>query len=276
MYMPKIKLRFGEVEADESIPSMDAIAQEVEDNGIFGYTGEQRGVPVEAQDPQYDVGEDYIFANFVSEVTEERKEISDGVVSIGETHIARVMRFLLTRDGTYAYESTAGVYDDDALEYLIGEDSFDIDFQCNRYNRFTREQMEEFYESSFRVRGMQLQDIGERQENGQGLDNSVTEYVEGAGESTVRAEFSTGSQDNNLKSSDIVDGFARLSDLDFVRMKDSEGQVREAYQSGRYVMNYPADLTIPEQGERVRDVLSTVTSGLTQEDDWSVNFKNKY
>ncbi|WP_240150002.1 hypothetical protein [Haloarcula sp. JP-Z28] len=265
--MPKLKLRFGEVETDESIPSMDAIAQEIDSNGIFGYEGERRGVSTEADDAQYDVGDDYIFARFVGEVTEERKEISDGIVSIGESNIARVMRFLLTRDGSYAFETTSGVYDEDALDYLIGEDSFDIDFQCNRYNRFTREQMKEFYTSSFRVRGVQIEEIGDRQPDNHSVQQDVAEYVENAGENAVRAVFSTGSQDNNLKGAEIVDGFSRLSDVNYIRMKDSEGQISEANSSGRYVMSHPADLTIPEQGERVRDVMSTVTSGLTQDDE---------
>ncbi|MFC4438272.1 MULTISPECIES: hypothetical protein [Natrialbaceae] len=263
--MPKAKYRFGEVETTEGIPPMDAIAEEID--GIYGYEGEKRGVSVESSEDEYVVGDDYIFARFVQEVTEERREIEEGEVVIGEGNIARIMRFLLTRDGDYAYESTSGVYDDDALEYFIGEDSFEIGFECNRYNRFTREQMWDFYESAFRVRGMKLEEIAELDRDEADVDSDVEEHVEDAGEDTIRAEFSTGSRDNNLKSPDIVDGFAQQSEIDYIRMKDSEGQINEAYQSGRYVYSYPADLSLEEQAERTRQVLSDVKSGLVQEDE---------
>ncbi|WP_066413176.1 hypothetical protein [Halorubrum aethiopicum] len=265
--MPKIKLRFGEAQADESIPPLETLAEEVERNGIFGTTGNRRGVSMESEGEEYTIGDDYIYLRYVHEVTEERKEIDEGEVVIGEGNIARIMRFLLTQDGSYAYESTSGVYDDNALEYLIGDDSFEIDFQCNRYNRFTREQMKEFYEGAFRVRGLKLDEIGDRDEENTSIDSDVAGHVDRAGESVVRAEFSTGQQDNNLQGPPIVDGFARLSEVDYLRMKNAEGQINEAYQSGRYTISHPADIDLDQEGERVRDVLSSVTDGLAHEED---------
>ncbi|MFC4551757.1 MULTISPECIES: hypothetical protein [Halorussus] len=190
--MPKAKFRFGELEADEGIPSMDAIAEVVEGNGIFGPTGDQRGVQLRTDSDEYVVGDDYIFIRFVKEVTEERKEIDGNEVTIGDSHIARIMRFLLTRDGSYAFETTSGVYDKDAIDYLIGEDSdeFGIDFQCDQYNRFTREQMREFYEQSFRVRGLKLEDIGERDSEETSVEEDIADHVDRAGENAVRARCS--------------------------------------------------------------------------------------
>ncbi len=246
---------------------MDAIAEEIDENGIFGSTGDRRGVATRSTGDEYSVGDDYIFVRYVHEVTEERKEIGDGEVVIGEGNIARIMHFMLTRDGKYAYESTSGVYDDDALEYLIGEDSFEIGFDCTRYNRFTRDQMDEFYERAFRVRELKLKEVGNREENDEEVDDDVSNYVERAGESTVRAEFSTGQQDNNLKGPDIIDGFARLSRLNYLRMKNTEGQIIEAHRNGRYTVSYPPDLDVHELGERVRTTLTSVTEGLTREED---------
>jgi len=124
--------------------------------------------------------------------------------------------------------------------------------------------MQEFYERAFRARGLKLENIGS--EDSDSVDSGIEAHVSSAGESTVRAEFSTGQQDNNLKGPDIIDGFARLSEVDYIRMKNSEGQINEAYQSGRYTITYPADLDIHQQGERVRDVLSSVTAGLSYEE----------
>ena len=265
--MPKIKLQVGEVQAEEMIPSFDAIASEIDSNGIFGYVGDRHGVAVESDEDEYSIGEDYIYMRYVQEVTEERKQIEDGEVTIGDGNIARIMRFLLTRDGEYAYESTSGVYDNHALEYLIGEDSFEIDFTCDRYNRFTRDQMREFYQRAFRVRGFKIDEIGDRDGESVSVSSEVQDYVEDAGESAVRAVFSTGTQDNSLESPDMIDGFARLSSLNYIRMKDSEGQINEAHQNGRYTIRYPADLDLDQQGEIVRGVLESVTDGLTTEED---------
>jgi hypothetical protein len=269
MNMPKAKFRFGELETDEGIPSMDAVAEVMEANGIFGPPGDQRGVQPRTDSDEYIVGDDYIFIRFVKEVTEERKEIDGNEVTIGDSHIARIMRCLLTRNGSYAFETTSGVYDKDAIDYLIGDDSqeFGIDFECNPYNRFTREQMREFYEQSFRVRGLKLEEIGEVDSEESSVEKNIANYVDRAGENAVRAEFSTGSQDNNLAAPGIIDGFARLSEVKYIRMKDSEGQIREANRNGRYTFSYPADLDLMDQAERVRDILSTVTDGMVHEED---------
>ncbi|ADJ14838.1 hypothetical protein C497_05677 [Halalkalicoccus jeotgali B3] len=246
---------------------METIADEVENNRIFGKTGSQHGVAMSSSEEEYTIGDDYIFARYVHEVPQERTEISDGEVVLAEGNVARIMHFLLTRDGDYAYESVDRVYDDHALEYFIGDDSFEIDFECNRYNRFTRDQMREFYSNAFRVRGMKLKEIGERDRNGTSVSDEVADYIENAGENTVRSEFSTGQKDKNLKGPDIIDGFGQLSEIDYIRIKDSEGEINEAYNDGRYTMSYSTDTNLSDLGGKVRDTISTVTTGLTRVDD---------
>lgn len=263
--MPKTKLRFGEVEADEGIPQMGAIKDQMEDNGLFGPSGDQHGVAMRSEGEEYVVGDDYIFIRYVQEIQQEQPEIDDGDVVMGENDIARTMRFLLTRDGTYAYESKQGVYDSDALEYLIGEDSFEIEFTCERYSRFKREQMNEFYEQAFRVRGLKVEDIGELEDSS--VDSEIAEEVEEAGDQSVRAVFSSGQKDNDLPMSEIIDGFGRLSDVNYIRLRDSEGQISEINRNGRYTFSYPADLELEGQAERTKEIVSTLTDGLVKEEE---------
>lgn len=265
--MPKVKYQFGEIETTEGIPPVDTIAEKVEDNGIFGATGNQRGVPINSEvEDDYVVGEDYIFVRYIQEVEENRQEIKDGDIVFGSANIARFMRFLLTRGGSYAYESTAGVYDSDAVDYLIGDDAFEIGFDCNRYSRFTAEQMANFYDDAFRVRGLKLNDIGTRDADSSSVDSDVANYVGSAGESTVRAVFSTGQQDNDLSGPGIIDGFARLSDINYIRMRDAEGAIKEANKSGRYTISHPSDEDLEYQAEQVREAVASLREGLVSED----------
>ena len=250
--MPQIKLRFGEVETESISPGIEALAEEVDSRGFFGYEGERRG----AED--FVVGDDYIFLDYYKEISVEQEEFNeDDDVVMGERELARSMRFLLTEDGKYAFESTSQVYDDDALEYLF--EPFGLNFETEQYGNFSTEEIKNYYESVFRVRGLKLKGIAD-QEPGRGHDTAVEDLVQQAGEPMVRAIFSTGSKDNNLKNSDIVDGFADLSDIKYIRAKDSEGEIQELYSSGRIEVRYPADFDLEDQAQLVRDTMTTVFS----------------
>ncbi|OYR58763.1 hypothetical protein DJ83_14505 [Halorubrum ezzemoulense] len=231
---------------------MEALADEVENQGFFGYEGELRG----AED--FVTGEDYIFLDFYKEITVEQEEFNeDADIVMGERELARPMRFLLTEDGKYAFESTSQVYDDDALEYLF--EPFGLDFETEQYGNFSLEEIKNYYENVFRVRGLKLKGIAE-QEPERHHDTAVEDLVQQAGEPMVRAVFSTGSKDNNLKNSDIVDGFSDLSDIKYIRAKDSEGEIQELYSSGRIEVRYSADFDLEDQAQLARDTMETVFS----------------
>lgn len=250
--MPQIKLRFGEVETDSTSPGIEALAEEVDNRGYFGYEGERRG----AED--FATGDDYILLDFYKEISVEQEEFNENDdVVMGERELARSMRFLLTEDGRYAFESTSQVYDDDALEYLF--EPFGLDFETEQYGNFSTEEIRNYYENVFRVRGLKLKGIAE-QEPERNHDTAVEDLVQEAGEPMVRAIFSTGSKDNNLKNSDIVDGFADLSDIRYVRAKDGEGEIQELYASGRIEVRYPADFNLEDQAQLARDTMETVFS----------------
>lgn len=258
--MPKLKLQFGEVEAEESIPQMEAVAEAIEAEGIFGERGSFRGVSMESDGQEYVVDDDYIFVRFYSEISQEQSQFTDdGEVTSKPNYIARVMHFLLTRDGQYAFESTDGVHEEDALDYLIGEDTFEYQFTTDTYRRFTWEQMHRFYDQAFRVREVNLTEVGMEEAE---LDDDLSARVDEMAGDVVRADFSTGQEDNNLQSPPMVDALAESSKIKYVRMKDSENNIQEANQSGRYVFSYPADLDLEGKAERVRDILRTVTDEL--------------
>jgi len=250
--VPQIKLRFGEVETDSTSPGIEALAEEVDNRGYFGYEGERRGAE------EFVVGDDYILLDFYKEISVEQEEFDENNdVVMGEREFARSMRLLLTEDGKYAFESTSQVYDDDALEYLF--EPFDLGFETEQYGNFSTEEIKNYYENVFRVRGLKLKGIAE-QEPGRNHDTAIEDLVQQAGEPMVRAVFSTGSKDNNLKNSDIVDGFADLSDIRYVRAKDAEGEIQELYASGRIEVRYPADFDLEDQAQLARDTMETVFS----------------
>jgi hypothetical protein len=257
--MPSLKLRFGEVEAEESIPQMEAVAEAIERAGIFGQEGSLRGVSMESDATQYVVGEDYIFLRFAKQVEREQQDFNEeGEVVPTSNSLARIMHFMLTRSGDYAFESVDGVHEEDALEYLIGEDGFEYQFTANTYTRFTWEQMRQFYEDAFRVRGLKLSDVAMDEDGLDRIGEDLRQKVEEAADDVVRMEVSTGQEDNNLQSPGIIDAFAQASDVKKVRIKDHEGNIQTVNQSGRYEFSYSSDLNLEEKGERVRSILETV------------------
>lgn len=265
--MPKIKLRFGSVNADETIPPVDAIAEDVEERNLVGGLGNWHGVDVMADGDQYVTGDDYIFLRYKGELTQEREEFDEeGNTGMRERHLPKIMHFLLTRDGEYAFESKTGVSDKRALEYLVGEEShFEIPINPSRYGNFTRDQMEEFYENTFSVRGLKAKEIGEDESDD--VSGNVEELVSELGEPADWLEVSTGSDYNNLGTARLTNGFARLSDIKKVRGLDSESELRVAQANGRFSFSHPPDADLEELGERTRAILEEVLDGLTRDRD---------
>lgn len=266
--MPKVKLRFGSVNADETIPPVDAIAEDIEDKNMKGGVGEWHGVDVMADGQHYTTGEDYIFLRYKTSYTREQEEFvdEDGNTDMRERYLPKTMRFLLTREGEYAFESKQGVSDTNALDYLLGEEShFEIPISPSRYGNFTRDQMQEFYENTVSVRGLKTKKMGE--DDSDAISDEVTSLVSEFGEPAEWAEFSTGDNYENLSTASLTDGFAHLSDIKKVRGLDSEGELRIAEDNGRFTLSHPSDADLGDVGERTHAVLEEVIDGLTRDKD---------
>lgn len=246
--MPRVTLRFGEILSDQDgIPPVREIAESVKEKGIYGYEGERRGAE------EYVFGDDYVYMRFVKEVPETVSTLNDedNIVQT-EEYFARVMRFLLLADGTYAFESRRGISDKDALEYIF--EDFTVNFDFERYSSLNLDQMRKFYKTRRQIKKVKVKNIGKREPNPHWPDEKITELVQETGEETDNSEFSVGRKDNNLKSVELINkGFARLSDLPYIKAKDSEGDVQVLRDSGRFGYTYPADLDSEEQSQRIRD-----------------------
>lgn len=247
--MSKVRFRFGSVQTTSQLPPLEAIRDAVEDAGIFGYEGNRRGA-----EAAY-IGEDSLYINFVKEVGENvrRLDNNDDVVQRKE-FFAREMRFFLLEDGTYGYETTRGVTEKDALSYLL--EPFDLGFEIERVEELNLDQMRKFYKSRPKIRNVKVDNIGKREPNPTWPNEKIRELVEEAGEETDNSEFSVGHKNNNLKNVSIVDeGFARISDLTYVRARDENGNIQDLTDSGRFGFTVSSDISEDEKeaSQRIRD-----------------------
>jgi hypothetical protein len=238
----------GEVESDESLLGLEALKQEAENAGIQGGRGDRRYAEEIVQT------DDYLYLHYTQEVTEERRQFIEGededdvAVDYDDTFVARSMRFLLRDDNYYAFQSTQGVYGEDAIKYILHDQEI-IGLDCSRIETFPEDWMHSFYDRTHNIRKVKLDDIAKK--DGDKLDDDLEEYVSGAGEPTERVVLSTAGQDNNLRTSDLVNGFVEMSDLNYVGGKDAEGQLTKLNQSGRLTFSYPANLDHEGQAERI-------------------------
>jgi hypothetical protein len=246
--MPTITLRFGKVITDQAgLPPIEELVEGVEDKGIYGYETERRGAD------EYVAGEDYVYMRFVKEVPETVQTLTeDEDIIQSEEYFARVMRFLLLADGTYAFESRRGVSDKDAIEYLF--EDFNLYYEFERYSNLTLDHMRKFYKSRKQIKKIKVKNIGKRDPNPHWPDEKIMELVQETGEETDNSEFSVGRNDNNLKNVELINkGFARLSELPYIKAKDAEGDIQILRDSGRFGYTYSADLGNEEQSQRIRD-----------------------
>lgn len=246
--MSRTRFRFGEVEAsDITTPSLERIADRIEERNIVGNENNRRGTRDVVR------GRDYLFFEFEQEVGQDVNEFdeNDDVVQI-ERYFVHRMRFLLLDNGRYAYESKRHVADTDALDYIFAP--FDTDYDYDRYDTFNLEQMRSFYKSRPKIRKIKVEEIGQKEPNPSWPDENMADLIYDAGEETDNSIFSVGRPDNNLKNVEVIqNGFAKLSHLSFIRARDSEGNIQELLDSGRFGISIPSDVGDTEESETVRD-----------------------
>lgn len=266
--MPQLKLRVGEVAADETLPPLEVLAEEAEDAGIRGSRGNRRYVEEQV------VEEDYLYLEYTQEVTEERQQFiaeeEEGgdedadVVDVEETFVARTMRFLLRSDNRYAFQSTRGVYGEDAIEFLTEELSI-TGLENHRRQTFDRDWIRSFYSDVNSIRKVKLDDIAEFELDD--FDDDVADLVNGTGGPAERIEFSTSGSNNNLRESELVDAVTRASDLKFVSGVDVEGNLQKLNQKGRLTLSYPSDLDHEGIAERMYIATDNIFNNLEDGSD---------
>ena len=262
--MSRFTFRFGEFQGDERLPPLSHLREVAERNGIFGPMGEQRG----AYD--YHLGDDFLYLDFVKEVSENVTQIEEGAFQQTEVPHARRMQVLLFENGTYGFESRRGVYDSDVFEYLL--EDYEFEYSLSRYESLGLDAMRNFYKSSHRVKKLKADEIGKHEPNPHMTDKEVRELTEDFGQHSRSFVASVGRAKENLKEAKLVkDGIAKYSDLSMIKSATPDDSIRKLRDSGRFDFGIDADKDEDEQAEEVRDIVSNVVrnvfDGATVTDD---------
>lgn len=183
----------------------------------------------------------------------------DDDIVLDENQLARVMLFCVTEDQQYACESRQGVTAEDALTYLLEDYTT---FQQDIVNEFSRDAMNEIYNDSDFIRGLKLKNIGIRSDSS--VDSTLEDMLDGASANTEIIEFSTGSgeEEDDLASVELIDGFARLSDIKYIRTRDENGFIQEINQNGRYTYTHSNDVDDYAQAQNLRDAIEYMQTEL--------------
>lgn len=258
--MPQIKLRVGEVSADESIPNLAALKQEAEEAGIQGGRGDRKYADEIIQT------DDYLYLYYTQEVTEERPQFvgdedngEEVEVKVDDTFVARSMRFILRDDNYYAFEATREVYGEDALHHILHDTEL-IGLECSRQETFPQEWMESFYNRTNSIRKAIFKNIGEY--DSENYDEDIEDLAKEVGDPTERAEFSTSGRDNNLRTSDLINALSEVSDIDFVSGMDAQSNLSKLNKSGRLTFSHPANLDHEGQAERMYDATERILGNI--------------
>lgn len=265
--MTQTTIRLGKLDTEEMLPSIRALYDEAEDVGVLGGDEGYRF----SEEEEVDEDGRYLYLYYTQEVGEERRQVQEGEeneeeieVRISESKFARSIRFLLREDGYYAFESTRGVYGEDAIKYLL--ENLDISgVDCRRREAFPRKWMRSFYSTTHNIRKVKLKEIGGKESEERDFDQKLQEWVAGAGGPAQRMEFSTSGRDNNLRGSELVDALVRMSEIDFVSGKDDEGEITKLTRNGRLTFSYPADLDHAGQAERMYDATKRILGQIDEE-----------
>lgn len=246
--MPNLTFRFGRVTTKSlSLPNISELADRTKERGVVGDIGERRGaIEVFAHD-------DYLFLRFVKDDFQKIPRLdSDNTPIESNVERARYMTLMMLQDGTYAYESRRGVSDREALDYLF--QPYNIVFDIQRYEELDLDHMREFYKSRPQIRKIKLKDIGEKEPNPNWPDDQIQQLVGETGKEVNLSVFSVGRANNNLKNVEIINnGFAKLSSLPFIKARDSDDEIEELRESGRYSFDVDSELDETERSERIRE-----------------------
>ncbi|EMA30965.1 hypothetical protein C444_08600 [Haloarcula japonica DSM 6131] len=203
------------------------------------------------------MGNDFLYVDFVKEVSEEVTQIEEGSFKATEIPHARRMQFLLFENGTYAFESRRGVYDSDVFEYLL--EDYDFQYSLSRYESLGLDAMRRFYKGSDRVKKLKADEIGQHEPNPHVTDEEIRELTEDFGQHSRSIIASVGRTKENLRNAKFIkDGVAKYSGLSMIKSVTPEGEIRKLRDSGRFDFGVDADKDEDEQAQSVRDTVSNV------------------
>lgn len=240
--------RIGKLNSEQSPPPLSTLSEEIQ-IGIRGETGNRRG----ARAVSYDDEHGLLYVKFV-------KEISTEIVTLDEenqdkereVYPRRVMKFILSSNGNFLYESVQGVTASEVVLYL--SEHVDEDLEIDQYEEVPRKIMLEFAENHLdRVKKFKVNEIGEFEPNPIPVPDWLRDVIEEFGDVIDNTEGSVGRDpDANVIENELSGGFIATSDPQIIRGEDKDDRIEELNSSGIYRNRYDdEDMSAEEEANYI-------------------------
>lgn len=257
--------RLGRIDP-ESIPPLADIGAEIE-TGIEGEMGDRRGARVVPYSEEYNL----LFFKFVKEISREIVTLDEfNRDTEREVYPRRVMKFILHPDGYFFYESVQGVSATEAVNFLSGYTSEEL--EVKEYGDVPRKTMLEFAEEHLdRVKKFKVEDIGEFEPNPIPIPDRIREIIEEFGHVIDNNTGSVGrDEDADATQNELSAGLMVTSSPRMIRGEDTDERVEELNSSGIYRSRYDDEEMSPEEeSKHIMNKIDSVFGNLSEDSEVS-------
>jgi len=240
--------RIGKLNPEQSPPPLSALSEEIQ-IGIRGEIGNRRG----ARAVSYDKEHSLLYVKFVKETSTEIMTLDEeNQDKEREVYPRRVMKFILSSNGNFLYESVQGVTASEIVLYL--SEHIDEDLEIDQYEEVPRKIMLEFAEKHLsRVKKFKVDEIGDYEPNPIPVPDWLQDVIEEFGDVIDNTEGSVGRDpDANVIENELSGGFIATSDPRIIRGEDEDDRIEELNSSGIYRNRYDdEDMSAEEEANYI-------------------------
>lgn len=260
--------RIGKVDPEQQPLSLRELSENVA-TGIRGETGNRRGVRAVS----YDQERGLLYLKFIKEISTEITTLNEKNEDTDqEVYPRRVMKFILSSNGVFLYESVQGVTASEAIAYL--SDYVDESMGVEKYEEVSRKTMLEFAEEHLeRVKKFKVDEIGEFEPNPIPIPSWLQDIIEEFGDVIDNSEASVGRDpDANAIDNELSGGFIATSDPQIIRGEDYDEQTEELNSSGIYRSRYDdVEMSSEEEANYVMNKVDSVFGDMLNGDASNTN-----
>jgi hypothetical protein len=177
------------------------------------------------------------------------------------------MKFILSSNGVFIYESVQGVTASEAIAYL--SDYIDDSMGVKKFEKVSRKTMLEFAEEHLeRVKRFKVDEIGEFEPNPIPVPDWLQDIIEEFGDVIDNSEASVGRDpDADVIDNELSGGFIATSDPQIIRGEDYDEQTEELNSSGIYRSRYDdEEMSSEEEANYVMNKVNSVFGNMLNGD----------